>query len=423
MPSSRSLALDALQRWRRGTEFADRIVGETFAGSGLGPADRAFALELFYGILRNLTLLDFWIAQLRSEPVDYGTRDLLRLGLYQTLLIDTAAHAAVFETVELARPRARSLVNAILRRALREKNALTTAAEAQPLAVRYSAPAFLFEKWSRQFTAADLRKLCQWNNQPAPVYARINQLKITVPEFLACYPGSELLPGRDNFVTLRDPGAALAAGDCYIQDPSTALACEMLRPAPGEMVLDACAAPGGKAAYLAEMMQNEGTLIAADQDETRLQRLRDNFDRLGVVQARTVRCDWTDPESVRAANFAPESFDKILLDVLCTNTGVMRRRVDVRWRLRPEDFARMPRQQGTILEAVAPLLRPGGALVYSTCSLEPEENEQLIAAFLRDRPEFRLTKSAQTLPFRDTVDGAFAAECRRFAPRSAGIEH
>ncbi|MBA3650359.1 MAG: methyltransferase domain-containing protein, partial [Chthoniobacterales bacterium] len=187
-------------------------------------------------------------------------------------------------------------------------------------------------------------------------------------------------------------------------------------------VLDACAAPGGKAACLAEMMQNQGTLIAADQDETRLRRLRDNFERLGVVQARTVRCDWTDPESVQAANFAPESFDKILLDVPCTNTGVMRRRVDVRWRLRPEDFARMPRQQGAILEAVAPLLRPGGALVYSTCSLEPEENEQLIAAFLRARPEFRLTKSAQTLPFRDTVDGAFAAECRRFAPRSAGIE-
>jgi 16S rRNA (cytosine967-C5)-methyltransferase len=409
MSSSRSLALDALLRWRRGSEFADRIVGETFARSGLSSADRAFALELFYGVLRNLTLLDFWIARLRPEPVDDGTRDLLRLGLYQLMLIETAAHAAVFETVELARPRVRSLVNAVLRRALREKAALTSAADEQSLAIRFSTPEFLVEKWSRQFKPADLVELCRWNNQPTPVYARINRLKITVEEFLQRYPESALLEGRRNFVTLRDPGAALAAGDCYIQDPSTALACEMLQPAPGETVLDACAAPGGKAAYLAEMMQNQGLLTAADQDETRLQRLRDNFDRLGVSNARTVRCNWTDEDSIRAAAFEKNSFDRILLDVPCTNTGVMRRRVDVRWRLRPDDFARMPHQQLAILHAVAPLLRPGGSLVYSTCSLEPEENDQLIENFLRAQPEFCLTNRAETLPFHDSVDGAFAA--------------
>ncbi len=409
MSSSRSLALDALLRWRRGREFADRIVGETFARSGLGSADRAFALELFYGVLRNLTLLDFWIARLRPDPVDDGTRDLLRLGLYQLMLIETAAHAAVFETVELARPRVRSLVNAVLRRALREKATLTSAAAGQALAVRFSTPEFLVEKWSHQFDAADLAELCRWNNQPAPVYARINQLKTSVGEFLQRYPESALVEGRRNFVILRDPGAALAAGDCYIQDPSTALACEMLQPVPGEMVLDACAAPGGKAAYLAEMMQNEGTIIAADQDETRLQRLRDNFDRLGVANARTVRCDWTDEDSIRAAAFEKNSFDRILLDAPCTNTGVMRRRVDVRWRLGPPDFKRMPRQQLAILHAVAPLLRPGGSLVYSTCSLEPEENEEVIATFLRAQPEFRLTDSERSLPFRDGFDGAFAA--------------
>ncbi|MBA3607416.1 MAG: 16S rRNA (cytosine(967)-C(5))-methyltransferase RsmB [Chthoniobacterales bacterium] len=414
--SSRSLALDALARWRRGMEFADRIVGEILAGSSLSSADRAFALELFYGVLRNLTLLDFWIAQLRSEPVDDGSRDLLRIGLYQILLIDTAAHAAVFETVKLTRPRARSLINAILRRALREKAALMNAAAAQSLAVRYSTPDFLLEKWSRQFAVADVSALCQWNNQPAPVYARINQLKITVAEFLERYPESTLLPGNRNFVTLRDPGAALAAGDCYIQDPSTAQACEMLQPAPGESVLDACAAPGGKAAYLAEMMQNQGTLTAADQDDTRLQRVRDNFTRLGVANAHSVRCNWTDEESVRAANIAAQSFDRILVDAPCTNTGVMRRRVDVRWRLRPEDFARMPRQQLAILRAVAPLLKPGGSLVYSTCSLEPEENEEVIATFLNERPEFRLTTSLTRLPFRDYFDGAFAARLERSPP-------
>ena len=132
-----------------------------------------------------MTLLDFWIAKLRFEPVDPDTRDILRLGLYQVLLIETAAHAAVFETVELARPRVRSLINAILRRALREKDALTNMAGDQPLPIRFSTPEFLIEKWSRQFDVADVAKLCQWNNRPAPVYARINQLKTTAAEFLS----------------------------------------------------------------------------------------------------------------------------------------------------------------------------------------------------------------------------------------------
>jgi 16S rRNA (cytosine967-C5)-methyltransferase len=183
----------------------------------------------------------------------------------------------------------------------------------------------------------------------------------------------------------------------------------MLRPVPGDTVLDACAAPGGKAAYLAEMMENQGTLVVVDQDESRLQRLRDNFVRLGVTNARAVRCDWLDPKSIGAAAFAPHFFDKILLDAPCTNTGVMRRRVDVRWRLRPDDFARMQQKQLAILRVVAPLLRAGGSLVYSTCSLEREENEQVVEMFLRERPDFRLTNREQTLPFRDSIDGAFAA--------------
>jgi 16S rRNA (cytosine967-C5)-methyltransferase len=415
MPSGRTLALEALERWRSGVEFADKIVAEIFARSSLGASDRAFALELFYGVVRNLTLLDFWIARLRSEPVEPGARDLLRLGLYQLLLIETAAHAAVFETVELARPRVRALINAILRRALREKTALTNAAGASPLTIRFSTPEFLIERWSRQFEAGEVVQLCQWNNRPAPVFARINQLKTTVAEFLPRYPGSALRPGSRNFVTLRDPGAALENGDCYIQDPSTAIACEMLRPAPAETVLDACAAPGGKAAYLAEMMENQGTLVAADQDETRLQRLRDNFVRLGVANTRAVCCDWSDERSIRAAGFAIHSFDKILLDAPCTNTGVMRRRVDVRWRLRPDDFARMQREQLAILRAVGPLLRAGGSLVYSTCSLEREENAEVVEAFVREHPDFTLTNRAETLPFRNSVDGAFAARLE-FSP-------
>lgn len=411
--SSRALALAALQRWRNGSQFADQIVAQMFASSGLIPADRAFALELFYGLLRNLTLLDFWIGELRSARVAPNARDLLRLGLYQVLLLETAAHAAVFETVELAGKRTRPLINAVLRRALREKEALTTAAEAQPFAVRFSIPPFLIEKWSRQFSDEELLALCRWNNQPAPVYARVNQLRLTVPEFLTRYPESRLLAGSANFVSLPHPGPALQEGDCYVQDPSTGLACALLRPAPGDRVLDACAAPGGKTAYLAELMQNQGRLVAADQGEERLARLRGNLVRLGVQAVETVRCDWLEPGMAQAAGWDGPTFDKILLDAPCTNTGVLRRRVDLRWRLRPDDFARVPQQQLAILRAVAPLLRPGGSLVYSTCSLEPEENDEVVAAFLQAHPGFRLTSTQESLPFRDGYDGAYVARLER----------
>jgi len=411
--NARALARDALERWRNATEFADQIVAEIFRQSALGAADRAFALELFYGVLRNLTLLDFWIRELRSAPVDPAARDILRLGLYQTLLIETAAHAAVYETVELAPPPKRTLINAILRRALREKPALTDLAEVQPPATRFSVPEFLFAKWSAQFGDEAALELCRWNNQPPPLYARINQLRINAEEFLHRYPGSALLPGSSNFVRLSDPAAALRDGACYVQDPSTALACELLRPAAGEMVLDACAAPGGKAAYLAEMMRNADTLLVADQNEKRLERLRENFVRLGLRNARTFCCDWTNRRSIGSAALDEKSFEKILVDVPCTNTGVMRRRIDVRWRLQAADFARMPHQQLAILQAVAPLLKPGGSLVYSTCSLEPEENEDVVRTFLHRQPGFRLTDTKQSLPFRDAFDGAYAAKLSR----------
>jgi 16S rRNA (cytosine967-C5)-methyltransferase len=301
------------------------------------------------------------------------------------------------------------LINAILRRASREDAYLTKAAEAQPIAIRYSTPEFLIDRWARQFGVEASLALCQWNNRPAPNYLRINQLRITPEKFLERYPGSFLLPRRTNFASLTNPTAATEKGDGYIQDPSTAIACEMLQPGPGDSVLDACAAPGGKTAYLAEMMRNEGLLVAADADEIRLQRLRENLLRLGVSNVHLVHCNWLDETSICSAALKEHSFDHILVDAPCTNTGVIRRRVDVRWRLRPDDFVRMPRQQFSILRAVRRFLKPGGSLVYSTCSLESEENEGVVTSFLRVEPDFRLTIRAESLPFRDQFDGAFAA--------------
>jgi 16S rRNA (cytosine967-C5)-methyltransferase len=413
MESSRRIALRALVRWRNGREFADQIINQLLGKTSLSVADRGFALELFYGVLRNLTLLDFWIDQLRASPLDPTSRDLLRLGLYQLFFLKTPPHAAVFETVAIAPARARKLINAILRRAQREQPGLTTAAEATSVRIRFSTPEFLVEKWTRQFGAEATLELCHWNSRPAPIYARINQLRTTAEEFLKRHPGSFLVPGKINFAGLTN---VAEEGDGYIQDPSTAIACEMLQPRPGETVLDACAAPGGKTAYLAEMMSNTGSLVAVDADAGRLRRLTENLSRLRVTNMRAVQCNWLDRASIHAAQFRERSFDRILVDVPCTNTGVMRRRVDVRWRLRPNDFERMPHQQVAILRAVAPLLKPGGSLVYSTCSLEAEENRDVIASFLQAYPDFRLTTQAESLPFRDHFDGAFAAGLHQRAP-------
>ena len=378
--------------------------------SDLTAPDRAFVTELFYGILRNLSLLDFWIGSLRSEHLDHDARDLLRLGLYQLFLLETPEHAAVYETVELAGARTRSLINGVLRNALRRKTELIGKASKQDLSIRSSHPQFLIDRWTQNFGAENTAALCEWNNRPAPIYARINRLKISAEEFLSKHSDAERLPQHENFARLTSvPNDALAAGHCYIQDPSTAAACVLLDPRPGEKVLDACAAPGGKTGYLAELMKNQGVIVACDRDEGRIRTLRDNLERLGISIAQFAQHDWTSGNPPANA----ETFDRILVDAPCSNTGVMRRRVDVRWRLTPKDFSRMAGEQLRILRAVIPLLKSGGTLVYSTCSLEPEENEETVRTVLREFPSLDLTAEVSLLPFRDGFDGAYAAKLTR----------
>ena len=278
--------------------------------------------------------------------------------LYQLLFLKTAEHAAVYETVELAPKRQRAVINGVLRAAARQQDQLRTRGNAQPLFVRTSHPQFLIARWQRHFGDEVAEKLCRWNNQPPPIYSRINRLKIDRQDFFRRYPESRALACSSEFVEFHTwPTDALNLGHCYIQDPATAIACELLDPQPGEKILDACAAPGGKTGYIAQLMENRGVIV----------------------------------------------------DAPCTNTGVMRRRVDVRWRLRLKDFTRMPKQQLEIARAAISLLKPGGVFVYSTCSLEPEENEQLIGRLLNEFPRMRPAGEESCVPVRDHFDGAFAA--------------
>jgi 16S rRNA (cytosine967-C5)-methyltransferase len=408
--SARQIALQALRMWRKEKRFADSIIAEFLANTELTPSDRAFALELFYGVLRNLTLLDFWIACLRASRVESDLRNILRLGLYQLFLLRTAEHAAVHETVELAPKRQRTIINAMLRAAARQATELLARADAQPLFVRTSHPQFLVERWQQHFGVAHAQELCEWNNLPAPVYARINLLRIDRTKFLRAYPKSRPVSDNPNFVEVSSlPSDALERGHCYIQDPSTTLACQLLDPKPGERILDACAAPGGKTGYVAQLMENLGTIVACDRDLARLEILKENMARLGVSVVQIVRHDWSSGHASSAVK-SSAPFDRILLDAPCTNTGVMRRRVDLRWRLRRSDFDRMQQRQIEIVRGLIPLLEPKGALVYSTCSLEPEENEEVVRRILAETPALRLETQSVSLPFRDGFDGAFAAK-------------
>ncbi|MDQ2868462.1 MAG: 16S rRNA (cytosine(967)-C(5))-methyltransferase RsmB [Verrucomicrobiota bacterium] len=404
--SARAVALEALREWRESRAFADAIIQRLLRHSPLGDADRHFAQELFYGVIRHLRRLDFFIAQLREGSIDPASRDLLRLGFYQLFHLTTPSHAAVFETVALAAPRSRALVNAILRSALRQHDHLAEKLRAATLGVRESHPDFLIERWREHWGDDATEALCLWNNQPAPLYVRLHTTKITREEFLSQNATARTVDAHPLFVHCETlPRDAIERGLCYVQDPSTALAVDLMGVKNSERVLDACAAPGGKTSYLATLTEAE--VVATDFVETRLRRLQSNIDRLGLSNVRIEERDWLE------ARPATELFDKILVDVPCTNTGVARRRVDVRWRLQPGDFERMPREQLAIFAATLPSLRVGGEIVYSTCSLEREENEGVVGTILSAHPELELQTTRSAWPFRDGCDGAFAARFGR----------
>lgn len=400
----RTACVEALLRWERGREFADRILHETLARGQMGTLDRALFTETFYGVIRFKRLLDFLIEQLCPGELDERTRAVLRLGIYQILKTRIPHHAVVHETVELG-GRARKLVNAVLRRYLREGAALAKLIASSAPGVRLSHPELLIERWKNQFGESDAHRLCEWNNQPAEVFVRANALKVTTGELLRASEG-ELHPSHPQMLRVKQvPLPWIIQGLCYVQDPSTLISCELLDPRPGEKVLDACAAPGGKTSYLAELMENKGSITACDASARRLARMRENLARLGVENVSIARVDWLGD----TPQFDPGNFDRILVDAPCSNTGVIRRRIDVRWRLDMSEFARMHETQLAMLRTLAPLLKPGGTLVYSTCSVEPEENVEIAQSVAADIPDLEFVESRQTLPFRDGVDGAFAA--------------
>lgn len=389
----RRAAVSALRAWAKGHVYADSLIERHAERNHLSSQDRALFKAILNGVLRNRSLLDHWIGQFRKGKIDPETRDVLRVGFFQLLILRIPDHAAIYETVECARKPVQGLINAVLRKAAHFRARMIRELPDVELAIQYSHPHWLWKRWKKLYGVDNTVALMDWNNQAAETFYRPNLLN----------PPPEGAPEPTN---VRE---AMETGHYYITDPSTSHAPELLAPKPGETVLDACAAPGGKAVHLAGLMQNEGRLVCMDSNEKRLPRLHENIERCGVTIAEVVQHDWTKP----APPEWHDSYDAILLDVPCSNTGVLRRRVDARWRLQKVDLEALIVIQNEILREAALCVKPGGRLVYSTCSIDPEENLELVTSFVEKNPEFTLGETKQILPFEAQTDGAFAAVLHR----------
>ncbi|MHC1765520.1 MAG: 16S rRNA (cytosine(967)-C(5))-methyltransferase RsmB [Verrucomicrobiia bacterium] len=424
----RETAARVLLQREKGSEYTEDILAGELASASFSPADRSLAVELTYGVVRWQATIDWLITRKTHQGAPKGAvRILLRLGLYQLFWLERIPdHAAVHETVALAKrlgwARQAGFVNAVLRGYLREREAtekLLRELRSRAPALAGSHPDWLYARWQEQWGPAQAAALMDWNNHAPKTVARVNTLRVStarLPEIWAS-EGVDFQPVTADWIPeglafeLRShpPLAELPSfksGFFYVQDPSTLLAAVELNPAPGQAVLDLCAAPGGKATYIAQLMNNQGRIVAEDIHSERLRMIQENCGRLGVTIVQPALVSEPAPGTAAA-------FDRVLLDAPCSNTGVMRRRVDLRWRIRSEEFDRLRATQWALLRRAALQLKPGGILVYSTCSLEPEENRAVVDLLLSERPNFRLERERVLLPFRDGVDGAYVARLVR----------
>jgi len=403
----RATALTILCRTEEGI-FADTALA--LARQKLDARDSAFLLELVYGTLRNRALLDWTLNRFSAKPVDttdVWTRNILRLAAYQMLFLDRVpVSAAVNTAVELAKVHGNKhgYVNGLLRGLDRKRSTIGQPDHADPvvrLAVRYSHPLWLVRRWVARYGAEAAESLLQANNQPALLTIRANTLRTTRQALRAALEAEGVAIAETDHaptgLTILDTPQWLRTLQAYrngwfvVQDQAAQLISLLLSPQPGETVLDACAAPGGKTTHLAELMQDQGAVVALELDASRMVKIRENSRRLGISSIATVQGD--------ATTYHEGSYDRILIDAPCSGLGVLRRHPDGRWNKTEQTVDEHRSLQLRILQNCSSLLKPGGALVYATCTTAPEENEEVIAAFLaRTDGEFSVDDPRPYLP-------------------------
>ena len=416
---------------------------ELVSGGLIGP-DRGLFAELVFGVLRRQGTLDHILSGLLNQPLsklEPQVLILLRLGLYQLVYLNRIPEsAAVNETVNLTKqaiPRASGLVNAVLRNYLRHKNTITfpdpVTAPAASIAARHSHPAWLVKQWFSQLGEVETELLAEASSLQPPLTLRANTLRISREDLLHRFadngisaapckfsPCGVQIEGRHHIPGL--PG--FREGLFAVQDEASQIASILLDPQPGERVLDACAAPGGKSNHLAQLMENRGELLAMDISVAKLPLIQEAAQRLGCVIISTRKADL-----LQSGVFPSCVFDRILLDAPCSGLGVIRRNPEAKWRITPEDITRQAVTQKAMLKNAVRLLKPGGVLVYSTCSTTVEENEAVVGDFLSRptdcvlenlndifpvyREVFTQEGMFRAWPHRHGMDGFFAARLRK----------
>ncbi|MCP1305981.1 16S rRNA (cytosine(967)-C(5))-methyltransferase RsmB [Paenibacillus tyrfis] len=420
--SAREAALDVLVRIEQDRSYSNLLLNQTLQKYKLDKPDAGLATEIVYGTVQRLGTIDFFLERFVSKglaKLQPWVRNLLRLSFYQLHYLDRIPdHAIVNEAVNIAKRQGHQgisgMVNGVLRSVLRSKSELVLPAglpAERRIALAQSHPEWLVRRWIREFGEQTAERLCEANNTPPRVSLRANALKLGPDELAerlrqggleaepsAVAPAGVIVRGGGNMALSPD----YAAGLYSVQDESSMLVAEWVDPQPGERVLDCCAAPGGKTTHLAEKMGDRGEIVACDVHEHKRKLIEEQAERLALRSIRTLTAD----ARQLAEHFAPESFDRILLDAPCSGLGVIRRKPDMKWSKSEAELTEICDIQRELLEAVHPLLKPGGVLVYSTCTVEMAENEDMIREFLANHPSFEaeLPEVPETLQERLDVE-------------------
>ena len=443
----RQLAAEILHKVESQKAYADLLLDHNLRTAGLNEVDRGLLTELTYGTLRWRAKIDAKLMPFLKRSLsetDSFNRNLLRITLYQLLFLDKIpAYAAVNEAVEIAKimqPRSAGFVNGVLRNFLRQQDqhgkGEAVQSSASNLAEEYSHPQWLVDRWLSYFGSEQAKALMLASNQRAPLVVRVNQLSTTRAELLARWQAVGIIakPGILAPQAIRLPlGATIEAlpgyseGHFQVQSEASQLISHLVAPTMGETILDACAAPGGKATHLVELSGDRGKVIALDTSARGIVRIAQNAERLRLVSLQAIRAD----ASKALLGDIAGPYDRIIVDAPCSGLGTLRSHPEIKWQRNDSDIARLAALQAVILQTMAQYLKTRGILVYSTCTLTVDENEQVIEKFLRHNGQFELTNAArylpesarqmvrdkyfQALPQRDDTDGFFAARMRKVA--------
>lgn len=438
--SPREVALEALYAVDRRHAFSDRLLHKLLKDNVMEPRDAALVTSIVRGTTRMRgridAILDHYV-KIGLDSLPPWIQNILRMGVFQLLYLDKVPdRAAVDESVSLARkfghPGTAGLVNAVLRKISAERDHLPEPKigddPAAALASLYSHPEWMVRRWLRRFDLDDTRALLEANNTPPPVTIRVNRLREKPGAFLQrlLEAGLDAEPGiyhdgsiriRGDFNPAVQPG--FNEGLFVVQDESESLVVDLLAPEPGEFVVDLCGAPGGKSSHIAEKLGARGLVVSVEIQRGRLKPLKENKTRLGLANMHIVLGDGATVAFTRVP-------DRVLIDAPCSGLGVLAKRADARWRKTEASIRQVVEFQDRLVRAAAELVRPGGIVVYSVCSIEPEEGPKVIERLLKEHPNLELQDAAEyvspvlvhdrmmvTLPHRDGMDGVFAARFRR----------